>query len=63
MYIILFCTLLTLYLLPTFIAACRNHNNATPIFLVNIFFGWSGFGWIIALIWSFTNNVKDEFYE
>src|SRR5260370_9940698 len=45
------------YLCPTMIAACRHHRNATAIFLVNVFFGWSVLGWLIALIWSVTANV------
>lgn len=45
------------YFLPTAIAYRRNHANFAPIFLTNIFFGWSVLGWIIALIWSFSSNV------
>lgn len=43
------------YFMPAWIAACRNHRNATPILLTNLFFGWTGFGWFIALIWAFTS--------
>ncbi len=41
-----------LYLTPTIIAYSRNHTNATGVMLVNIFLGWSGLGWLAALIWS-----------
>lgn len=41
------------YFLPTIIAMMRGHHNKFPIFLVNLFFGWSLLGWVIALIWAF----------
>jgi len=49
------------YFLPTIIAWKRNHNNENPICLVNFFFGWTIVGWIIALIWSFTDNVEENY--
>ena len=53
--------MLTLYFIPTGVALMRRHNNFIPILLVNLFFGWVvGLGWIVALIWSFTSNVKEK---
>lgn len=46
------------YLFPAIIASSRKHANSTPICLLNIFFGWTVLGWIGALIWSTTANVK-----
>lgn len=43
---------LLLYFLPAIIAFVRGHQSRIAILLVNFFFGWSGLGWIIALIWS-----------
>ena len=43
---------LALYFLPTIIAIARHHRNALAIFLVNFFTGWTGIGWIVALVWS-----------
>jgi hypothetical protein len=43
------------WLLPGFIATARKHHNATPIWLVTIFCGWTFIGWMIAFIWAFTN--------
>ncbi len=55
----LFCLfLIFLYLLPTVTASSRYHRNTGPIFLTNLFFGWSILGWLIALIWSFSDNVR-----
>lgn len=46
------------YLIPAIVASQRKHQNATPICLVNILLGWSVLGWIVALIWATTSNVK-----
>jgi len=43
---------IVIYLLPTYIAGARHHHQSTPIFLVNLFLGWSLLGWVVALIWS-----------
>ena len=40
--------------LPTLIALLRGHDNSFAIFLTNLLLGWTGIGWLIALIWSFT---------
>ena len=40
------------YILPSVIAFSRNHHNALPICLVNLFMGWTILGWFISLIWS-----------
>ena len=45
---------LILVFLPTIIALLRGHDNTFAIFLTNLLLGWTGIGWIIALIWSFT---------
>jgi hypothetical protein len=41
-----------LYFLPSIVAFIRGHHSRLGIFLLNFFLGWSGLGWIIALIWS-----------
>jgi RsiW-degrading membrane proteinase PrsW (M82 family) len=40
------------YLLPSFIAAARNHHNGGSILVLNLFLGWTFLGWVAALIWS-----------
>lgn len=47
-----------IYFLPSSIADARLHPNITAILLVNLFFGVTIFGWIIAFIWAFTNTDK-----
>jgi hypothetical protein len=43
---------IALYFLPVIIAWLRGHHNKAPIFLLNLFLGWTGIGWLAALIWS-----------
>jgi hypothetical protein len=49
-------TFLAAYFLPIVIALGRQHRNALAIFMLNLFLGWTGLGWIFALVWSCTNN-------
>lgn len=51
---------ITIVLLPMGVALIRRHNNFIPILLVNILLGITGIGWIVALVWSFTSNVKEK---
>lgn len=46
------------YFIPTFIAMIRGHMNTGAIFATNLFLGWTVIGWIVAVIWSMTNNRK-----
>lgn len=48
-----------LYLFPSIVARYREHHNATAIFLLNLFLGWSILGWIGALVWSATRVIRD----
>jgi hypothetical protein len=48
------------YLLPWFIAAWRDHNNRGAIALLNLLLGWTFLGWVVALVWSATDNVKER---
>lgn len=49
---ILGCITYYLYFLPTVIATKKKHSNTTAIFLVNLLLGFTGIGWIVALIFS-----------
>ena len=57
--------ILLLYFLPTFIAFGRSepHKNRFAILILNLFLGWSGLGWIAALVWSFTKGPQAETSE
>ena len=45
---------LVVFFLPALIALLRGHDNTFAIFLTNLLLGWTGIGWVVALIWSFT---------
>jgi len=50
--IVLIILLFALYFLPFLIASLRQYKNIFAILLLNLFLGWTGVGWVIALIWS-----------
>ena len=44
------------YFLPSIIAGSREHNNAGPLFIINLAFGWSVIGWVGCFAWAFSSN-------
>lgn len=44
-----------LYWLPTIIALVRHAPSSPGIALINFFFGWTGIGWIVALVWALSS--------
>ncbi len=42
-----------LYFLPLAIAFSRGHKDTGPIFVVDLFLGWTLVGWVVALVWAF----------
>lgn len=44
-----------LYFLPAIVGSARKHKNATAIWVLNIFLGWTVIGWVAALVWAFTD--------
>jgi Superinfection immunity protein len=42
--------LIVLYFFPSILA--HDKRDATGIFLLNLFLGWTVLGWLIALIWA-----------
>lgn len=50
--------ILMIYFLPATIAVFRDHNNAGAISVLNLLAGWTVIGWIAAMVWASTNNLK-----
>jgi len=48
------------YFIPSIVAYRRNHKYTLPIFIANIFFGVTLFGWVLLLIFSILNEFKGE---
>lgn len=42
------------YFLPAILAYNYEHENAQDIALIDILFGWTIIGWLIAFIWVFS---------
>lgn len=49
-----------MYFLPAFIAWARKHRNGVAIFILTLLLGWTGLGWIVALVWACTSNVRSK---
>jgi hypothetical protein len=47
-----------MYMLPTIIGKIRNVVNLGSVAVVNIFLGWSGIGWIVALAMAVRTQKK-----
>ena len=47
-----------IYFLPSLVAAARQTHNVTGIFLLNLFLGWTGIGWIIALLLAICSTPR-----
>ena len=45
---------LAFYLLPSLVARSRKHHQGRAIFVLNLLLGWTGIGWVIALVWAYT---------
>lgn len=58
MEVVILVILTFVYLIPSCIALARGHQSAAAILVTNILFGWSGIGWVVALIWSLTGVNK-----
>jgi len=56
----LFC--LALYFLPSLIATGRHLYCRGGIIMLNLFLGWTFFGWIAALIWAITAPAPYDYY-
>jgi hypothetical protein len=48
------------YFYPGILASQRGHHNALAIWMLNLFLGATGVGWIAALIWACTKVEESE---
>lgn len=47
------------YFIPFFVAAGRRHRYSAVIGLLNLFLGWTVFGWLGAMIWAVNKDTRD----
>ena len=43
---------LIIYFFPWFIAMMRSSKYSAVVFVINLFLGWSGLGWVLALVFA-----------
>ena len=55
--------LVLMYFAPSIVAILRKHRNKLPIFVLNLFVGWTFLGWVGALVWSCTTQKRDVPYD
>jgi len=49
----MFSTIGAVYILPTAMAVSVRHKRVDAIVATNLLAGWTGLGWIAAMIWAF----------
>ena len=47
---------LSMYFLPTIVAAVRSAEDEVGVFILNFFLGWTLCFWVLALVWAFTSK-------
>lgn len=57
--VLMLLAVIVLYLLPLLVAWRRRHRSLAAIGFVNIVLGWTLLGWLWAMIWSLTGNVRE----
>ncbi len=57
-HLILFVLGIAAYLLPTMLALYRNSKATVWIAVLNVFLGWTLFGWFIAIGWAAGGEVR-----
>ena len=49
-----------LYWLPTIIAIARHTHSALGVATLNLFLGWTGIGWFLALMWALAASPAQQ---
>ncbi|MGY8604770.1 superinfection immunity protein [Gluconobacter cerinus] len=50
------------YFLPTIVAMSRKINKPAGVIALNILLGWSGIGWIAALVMAFSMETQTDYH-
>ena len=54
--IIIFSLFLVVLFIPSIIALTKNHPKKIAIIVLNLLLGSTGIGWIVALLWSLSDE-------
>lgn len=52
-----FVAVAVLYFVPTIIAESKGKRNKNAVLMLNILLGWTFVGWVVALVWSLTEDA------
>jgi hypothetical protein len=52
-----------LYFAPSMISVIRRRCDAMAIMAINLYFGWTGIGWLIAAACALTSSCKEKHVE
>ena len=52
--------IVVMYFIPAIVAHEKYHKNAGAIIVLNLFLGWTFIGWVLSLVWAFTDNIDKE---
>jgi hypothetical protein len=58
--VVFFVAAIALYFAPTYVANSRRHPSRTGITVLNVLLGWTGFGWIGALVWAYSGGDNTQ---
>ncbi|MDQ2924651.1 MAG: superinfection immunity protein [Acidobacteriota bacterium] len=56
--VLIFGGIALVHFLPVFIAGARHVSNFWWIVLINVLFGWTLIGWVVALVWALKDDPK-----
>ena len=52
--------LIALYFLPAIIAKVQGKRTTAAIFVLTLLTGWTGLGWIVAVVWAFVPDAPRQ---
>jgi Superinfection immunity protein len=59
-HLIVLIVILPISFAPTIVAFVRKHRAKWLVFLLNLLSGWTGIGWIAALVWAIIGKAGPE---
>lgn len=58
--LVAFFILASIYLIPTIVAICRKAYYSASAIIINVFFGWTFIGWVLALLLACLNSPRSN---
>jgi hypothetical protein len=61
--VLVFGILFSVYFFPWIVSKMRESSKSTGVFVLNLFLGWTFLGWVIALVWAVSSEIKPDAYR